>query len=181
MERVCFTMRVAPENIGSYVAMHASAWPELLRELDRAGWANYSLFLREDGFLVGYWESQDPRAAMASMDGADVSPRWSAEMDRLVVPGSVMRYPRLVTATGEARAHAARGVFVAAAGHPVDPHGWSNLAIFETDDGAQLVYAEGAGVAPGAFREVFNLAERLDALVSGASTSANRPGDPPGP
>jgi L-rhamnose mutarotase len=32
-------------------------WPEMLDALRDAGWHNYSLFLREDGLLFGYFET----------------------------------------------------------------------------------------------------------------------------
>ena len=45
-----------------------------------AGWRNYSLFLRPDGLLVGYLETEDFAAARAAMERTDVNARWQAEM-----------------------------------------------------------------------------------------------------
>jgi L-rhamnose mutarotase len=45
-----------------------------------AGWSNYSLFLRPDGLLVGYLETDDFAAALAAMERQDVNARWQAEM-----------------------------------------------------------------------------------------------------
>jgi L-rhamnose mutarotase len=45
-----------------------------------AGWHNYSLFLREDGLLVGYLETDDFEAARAAMEATEVNARWQAEM-----------------------------------------------------------------------------------------------------
>src|SRR5206468_3924511 len=59
MERVVFTMRVAREHIPDYIEKHRTTWPALLLELQRTGWTNYSLFMRPDGYLAGYWESDD--------------------------------------------------------------------------------------------------------------------------
>lgn len=44
------------------------------------GWHNYSLFLREDGLLVGYLETEDFAAAQAAMAATDVNTRWQADM-----------------------------------------------------------------------------------------------------
>jgi L-rhamnose mutarotase len=46
----------------------------------RAGWRNYSLFLRQDGLLVGYLETPDFADALAAMEATDVNARWQAEM-----------------------------------------------------------------------------------------------------
>ena len=46
-----------------------------------AGWTNYSLFLREDGLLIGYVEAEPSiEAAQAAMDATEVNARWQAEM-----------------------------------------------------------------------------------------------------
>jgi L-rhamnose mutarotase len=48
--------------------------------LTKAGWHNYSLFLREDGLLVGYLETPDFEKARAAMDATEVNARWQTEM-----------------------------------------------------------------------------------------------------
>jgi L-rhamnose mutarotase len=80
MERVCFQLHVRPERIGEYRERHAAVWPEMLAALRAAGWSNYSLFLRPDGLLIGYLETEDFEAATAAMDATDVNARWQAEM-----------------------------------------------------------------------------------------------------
>ena len=52
----------------------------MLRALSSTGWHNYSLFLREDGLLIGYFETPDLQAALAGMEATDVNTRWQAEM-----------------------------------------------------------------------------------------------------
>jgi len=52
----------------------------MLDALRRAGWRNYSLFLRPDGFLVGYLECEDFDAAQRAMEADGVNARWQAEM-----------------------------------------------------------------------------------------------------
>lgn len=46
--------------------------------LSATGWHNYSLFLRDDGLLVGYLE--DFATARAAMETTEVNARWQAEM-----------------------------------------------------------------------------------------------------
>ena len=78
--RVCFQLQVRPERIAEYRERHAAVWPEMLRALKDAGWNNYSLFLREDGLLIGYLETPDLAAAQAGMAATEVNARWQAQM-----------------------------------------------------------------------------------------------------
>jgi len=77
---VCFTLQVDPARLEEYRERHAAVWPEMLEALAVAGWRDYSLFLREDGLLVGYLVTDDFDAARAAMDATDVNRRWQAEM-----------------------------------------------------------------------------------------------------
>jgi L-rhamnose mutarotase len=80
VQRVCFTLQVKPERLAEYRERHAAVWPEMRTALSTAGWGNYSLFLREDGLLVGYLETEDFERARAAMDAAEVNARWQHEM-----------------------------------------------------------------------------------------------------
>jgi L-rhamnose mutarotase len=80
MQRVCFQLQVRPERIGEYKARHAAVWPEMLAALRDTGWHNYSLFLRPDGLLIGYFETPSLAAARAGMAATEVNARWQAEM-----------------------------------------------------------------------------------------------------
>ena len=80
MERVCFLLKVRKERITEYKQRHAEIWPEMLRALANTGWHNYSLFLREDGLLVGYCEVEDFSKALEDMKSDSVNGRWQASM-----------------------------------------------------------------------------------------------------
>ncbi len=80
MERVCFLLKVKPERLEEYKQRHRAVWPEMLAALSQTGWKNYSLFLREDGLLVGYFETPDLGAALAGMAAREVNARWQREM-----------------------------------------------------------------------------------------------------
>jgi L-rhamnose mutarotase len=80
MHRVCFTLQVRPDRMAEYTERHAAVWPEMLEALHDTGWHNYSLFLRDDGLLVGYLETKDLAAAQAGMARTEVNARWQAEM-----------------------------------------------------------------------------------------------------
>lgn len=85
MHRVCFTLQVRPERMEEYVARHAAVWPDMLRALHETGWHDYSLFLREDGLLVGHLRTPDLAAAQAGMAATEVNARWQAEMAEFFV------------------------------------------------------------------------------------------------
>lgn len=78
--RVCFLLQVRPERLAEYRERHQAVWPDMLQALSETGWHNYSLFLRPDGLLVGYFETPSLEAAQAGMAGRDVNARWQAEM-----------------------------------------------------------------------------------------------------
>ena len=80
MQRVCFLARVRPGRLDEYRERHARVWPEMLAALRAAGWGNYSIFVADDGLLVGYLETDDYPAALEAMAATDVNARWQAEM-----------------------------------------------------------------------------------------------------
>ncbi|NLO72706.1 MAG: L-rhamnose mutarotase [candidate division WS1 bacterium] len=80
MQRICFLLKVKKDRLDEYKARHQNVWPEMREALSRTGWHNYSLFLREDGLLVGYLETEDFQAAQEGMEKEEVNARWQAEM-----------------------------------------------------------------------------------------------------
>jgi L-rhamnose mutarotase len=85
MQRVCFQLQVKPERLEEYVKRHQPIWPEMLQALAATGWHNYSLFLREDGLLIGYFETESLDAARAGMAATEVNSKWQAEMSEFFV------------------------------------------------------------------------------------------------
>jgi L-rhamnose mutarotase len=79
-KRVCFCLQVKPGRIAEYKARHAAVWPDMLKALSGAGWHNYSLFLRDDGLLIGYLETPDLGHALQQMAATEINRRWQAEM-----------------------------------------------------------------------------------------------------
>ncbi len=80
MPRYCFCLQVRPERIDEYVERHRAVWSDMLIALRDTGWRNYSLFLRDDGLLVGYVEAENLQAAQAAMADTEVNARWQAQM-----------------------------------------------------------------------------------------------------
>lgn len=80
MTRYCFISHVDPSHRDRYRARHAAVWPDMLAALRDAGWRDYSLFLSDDGLLVGYFEADDKDLAQARMAATEVNARWQSEM-----------------------------------------------------------------------------------------------------
>jgi len=85
MQRVCFQLQVKPERIDEYVERHRAVRPEMLAAIRDAGRRNYSLFLRPDGLLVGYYETDDDDAAAAALAADPRTAAWEAESADLFV------------------------------------------------------------------------------------------------
>jgi L-rhamnose mutarotase len=80
VQRVCFVLKVREDRAAEYRRRHEQVWQEMRSALTAAGWRNYSLFLREDGLLVGYLETDDFERARAAMDATEVNSRWQKGM-----------------------------------------------------------------------------------------------------
>ena len=80
MTRVSFLLRVRPEMLDEYVTRHTPVRPDMLVALADAGRRNYSLFLADDGLVVGYYETDDDEAAAARLAASPVVTQWEAEM-----------------------------------------------------------------------------------------------------
>jgi len=80
VERICFVLNVRADRIEEYRARHREVWPEMRSALAEAGWTDYSLFLRDDGLLVGYLVTEDFDKAKAAMKSMPVNSRWQTQM-----------------------------------------------------------------------------------------------------
>ena len=81
MKRIGFVLKVKQDKIEEYKEHHRHVWPEMLAALRAAGWHNYSLFMREDGLLFGYFETpHDLATASAQMAATEVNTRWQEFM-----------------------------------------------------------------------------------------------------
>ena len=81
MKRIGFLLKVRPDRLAEYKKQHEAVWPEMQDALRRTGWHNYSLFLRDDGLLFGYFETPDSfQAALDGMAKEEVNRRWQEFM-----------------------------------------------------------------------------------------------------
>jgi L-rhamnose mutarotase len=91
LQRICFVLQVKAERLAEYKSRHRSVWPEMLEALRETGWSNYSLFLRDDGMLIGYLETENFERARAGMASREVNEWWQREMkDFFVQPAGLL-------------------------------------------------------------------------------------------
>lgn len=78
MERLHFTLQIKDGRLDEYERRHEEVWPDLVRDLNAAGWSNYTLFRR--GLAVhGYAECEpDVATAQAAMAASEANARWQA-------------------------------------------------------------------------------------------------------
>ncbi|MDQ7025614.1 MAG: L-rhamnose mutarotase [Anaerolineae bacterium] len=81
MKRIGFILKVKEELIADYKEHHKNVWDDMLNALHETGWRNYSLFMRDDGMLFGYFETPESlQAALAGMESKEVNARWQKLM-----------------------------------------------------------------------------------------------------
>jgi len=85
MTRVGFQFKVRPNRLAEYKERHKNVWPEMLAALRETGWRNYTLFMRADGLIFGYFETDDNlQIAQAKMAAMDINTRWQESMTQFV-------------------------------------------------------------------------------------------------
>ena len=81
MKRIGFIFKVRQDKLEEYKEHHKAVWPEMLDALRRTGWHNYSLFMRDDGLLFGYFETPDSlEVAQAGMSKEEINVKWQEFM-----------------------------------------------------------------------------------------------------
>ncbi|MCU1440890.1 MAG: L-rhamnose mutarotase [Rhodoglobus sp.] len=79
MQRVCFQLQVKPALIEEYRERHEAVPADMLAAIEESGRRNYSLFLREDGLLIGYFETDSLEESARYLAEHPVATAWEAE------------------------------------------------------------------------------------------------------
>jgi L-rhamnose mutarotase len=86
MKRVGFQFKVKPDRLVEYKEQHKNVWPEMLEALSESGWHNYTLFMRADGLIFGFFETDESlQIAQAKMAAKDINTRWQEFISSFVV------------------------------------------------------------------------------------------------
>ena len=81
MTRVGFLLKVREEYIAEYKVHLKNVWSEMKNALSRNGWGNYSLFIRPDGLLFGYFEAKESfKDSLKGMESEKVNTDWQELM-----------------------------------------------------------------------------------------------------
>jgi L-rhamnose mutarotase len=81
MKRIGFLIKVKEEMIEEYRRRHEAVWPEMLDAITRSGWHNYSLYIRDDGLLFGYFETPESlEVALQNLGSEEANTRWQEYM-----------------------------------------------------------------------------------------------------
>lgn len=76
-----FLLEVSVKTLPLSKQHYKAVWSEMLDALRRTGWHNYSLFMRDDGLLFGYFETPESfQAALAGMSREEINARWQEFM-----------------------------------------------------------------------------------------------------
>lgn len=85
MNRIGFQFKVSPDHLAEYREHHKNVWPEMLDALRETGWHNYTLFMRDDGLIFGYFETEENLAiAQAKMSAKEINTRWQEFMSPFI-------------------------------------------------------------------------------------------------
>jgi len=79
MKRYGSVIRVRPEKLEEYKALHRAVWPGVLAKIYECNIRNYSIYYK-DGYLFSYFEyiGEDYAADMALMAADPETQRWWA-------------------------------------------------------------------------------------------------------
>ena len=94
MQPMGMVIGIRPEKIKEYKALHAAAWPAVLKRIAQANIRNYTIFLREpENLLFATWEyhGADFDADMARMRADPRMQDWWRITDPMQVPLSSRR------------------------------------------------------------------------------------------
>jgi L-rhamnose mutarotase len=77
MQRYGSVIKLKPEKLEEYKALHANAWPEVLGMIRECNIRNYSIYYK-DGFLFSYFEyhGNDFAADMEKMAADPTTQKW---------------------------------------------------------------------------------------------------------
>jgi L-rhamnose mutarotase len=79
-QRACLVLRIKKNLLKEYEAEHKKIWPEMLDLLRKSGIHNYSIFVRDDGLMVNYFETEDLEGSFKIAQSSPIYDRWQEAM-----------------------------------------------------------------------------------------------------
>ena len=85
VERVCFTFEIYEGMEAEYDKRHREIWPELVKDINEAGFTNYTIF-RRGTIAVGYFEATpDKKTAFENMGKSEANAKWAEWFKNVIV------------------------------------------------------------------------------------------------
>lgn len=88
-ERYAWTVRLKPDKVDEYRALHAEPWPGILSLLNRANIGDYTIFIDETEsrlFSIFTYSGEDLAADIARLRADPLAMRWHAVTDACQIP-----------------------------------------------------------------------------------------------
>ncbi len=85
MKRAGYIARVKTEGIEEYKKYHADVWPDMREALKRAGFRQFTIFMRPNGVTFAYCEVEESLSkAFENVEKEEVAGRWGEVMAPLL-------------------------------------------------------------------------------------------------
>jgi L-rhamnose mutarotase len=84
MQVVCEMMRLKPECVEEYVAMHRDTWPELVEAIRESGFLEEYIYMR-DTLVIVIMKCQDFRQSADRLLATAVFQKWTARVRAMLV------------------------------------------------------------------------------------------------
>ena len=89
MHRTGFTFKIKPELKAEYKKEHDNILPELVSTMKSCGIKKYSIFLKENGELFAYMDTNvDYEKVMEKLSKLDIRKQWQRKMDKFFIKSS---------------------------------------------------------------------------------------------
>lgn len=86
MERICFSFAIRAGTFADYKKRHDEIWPELVADLKKAGFANYSLYRYGEERIIAYVECEpDAESCFGALSHSEANARWSKWFEEIIV------------------------------------------------------------------------------------------------
>lgn len=88
MDRIVKIFKIRPEMKAGYKKAHDEIWPELVKEIEKAGIKSYSIFFRKDGTLFSYIEVDnldDYLKKSKKLGQSELRLKWEKHMNKYFI------------------------------------------------------------------------------------------------
>lgn len=77
MDVICELMKLKPENVKDYIDLHNNTWPELVKELRKAGFEELYIYIL-DNLVMVIMKCEDFKSSMVKAENSVAFMKWDA-------------------------------------------------------------------------------------------------------